>query len=203
MIRQDSPFESFAIRDLEFRDLESQTSGKELATFEGFYIACGTRLRLLHKQFRGMLSWLADPNALTALQRNEAISFLTEHGGQGAIEFDLDPNDDFDDSGNKGYPFYYWKTPTEYRSILSPVISFIAHRIERYQTDESEETLTLREAIPVMVCKRAACGHFAVLHRTTKEFCSASCRTLYRQETKPEAHAAYQRAYREGYKKPR
>jgi hypothetical protein len=202
LIRQDSPFESLLITELEFRDLQSQASRKELATFDGFLSACCGRLRLLHRQFRGMLSWLADPNALTASQRSEAISFLREHGGEGAIEFHLDVNNDFDDSGNRGSPFYYWKIPTEYRSILSPVSSFVLHCIEQYQTDNNQDRLALREAIPVMACKRAACGRFAVLQRTTKEFCSASCRTLHRQETKPEAHAAYQRKYREVYKKP-
>jgi hypothetical protein len=203
LIRQDRPFETKDIRELAFRDLESEAVRNDANDFGDFYNVCCERLSVLHEDFRTLLSWLANPNAFSAPKKYQAVAFLVEHGGEGAITFDLDPNADFDDSGRHGAPFYYWKIPQQYRTILSPVVSFIVSRIEEYQTDDIKRRLSLREAIPVLRCKRPACGRFTVLHRNTREFCSASCRTLYRQETRPEEHAKYQRKYREMYKKPR
>jgi len=203
LIRQDYPFQSLDIKELAFRDLESIAPVDKANDFESFYYACCQRLSDLHEEFHTMLAWLADPNSFPAPRKYRAVEFLTEHGGEGAIEFDLDPNDDFDDSGRRGAPFYYWKIPQQYRTILSPVTRFVLNRIEQYQTDDLKGRLSLHEAIPLLACKRPACRRFAVLHRSTREFCSASCRTLYRQETRPEDHAEYQRKYREMYKKPR
>jgi len=201
LIRESDPLETVVISDLPFGDLKSLAPVAQLATFDGFFNACCNRLSELHPKFRTMLTWLADPNGCVAAKKNEAIEFLVQHAGDGAIEFDLLPNDDFDDTGDKGAPFFYWKTVRKYRTILSPVSKFILDRIERYHADEKRDRLTLSEAIPLLVCKRVACRRFAVLRRTTRDFCSASCRTLYRQETKREEHAAYQRKYRQIYKK--
>lgn len=191
------------LQDLSFGDLEAMRTRVTRTTFEATYDAFCHRLALLHPQFRAMLTWLADPNACQPASRNQALRFLVENGGEGAIEFDLDANDDFDDTGDEGAPFFYWKTDSGYRTILSPVARFILDRLEQYHTDASRLRLTLEEAVPLILCKRPSCGKFAILRRRTRDFCSASCRTLYRQEARPEEHAAYQRAYREKFhKKP-
>jgi hypothetical protein len=191
------------LEDLSFGDLEAILAQGTSTTFETTYEACCYRLSLLHPQFRTMLTWLADPNACQPASRNQALRFLAENGGEGAVDFSLSANDDFDDTGDEGAPFFYWKTDSGYRTILSPVARFILDRLEQYHTDESRLRLTLEEAVPLILCKRPSCGKFAILRRRTKDFCSASCRTLYRQEARPEEHAANQRAYREKfYKKP-
>jgi len=200
LVRERNPMDTIVVSDLPFGDLEELTQGRTLETFEEFFDACCGQLSRLHPQFRTMLSWLADPRA--AAQGNQATEILSEHAGNGAIELDLSPNDDFDDTGKRGAPFFYWKTVRRYRTILSPVSKFILDRIERYHADEKRDRLTLSEAIPLFMCKRPTCRRFAVLRRTTRNFCSASCRTLYRQESRPEEHAAYQRKYRQLYKKP-
>ena len=97
-----------------------------------------------------MLTWLADPNGCSRAQRNQAIEFLVEHGGEGAIDFHLYPNNDFDETGNRGAPFFYWKTARGYRTILSPVAKFVLDRLERYQADEKRARLKLTKAIPLV-----------------------------------------------------
>ena len=203
VIRLHDPFDTAALSDLPFDDLESVTTEQTLATFEGFFDACCHQLSTLHSEFRTMLMWLTDPNVCSRAQRNQAIKFLLEHGGEGTIRFDVSANDTFDDSGDKGAPFFYWKSVRGYRTIFSPVAKFILDRLEQYHADEKRSRLTLSEAVPLLCCKRLGCRRFAVLRRRTKDFCSASCRTLYRQEAKPEEHAAYQRKYRKLFTKAR
>jgi hypothetical protein len=198
---RDPLFESVDISDAFFQDLEADSD--ITYTFDGFFNACCRRLVDLYSQFRGVLKWLTDPNGYSASQRNQARKFLAEHAGEGAIEFELDANDNFDDTGNDGAPYYYWKRAVSYRTILSPVTRYILDRIERYQADEEQLRLVHSKAIPLMICKRSGCDRFLVLQRKTRDFCNASCRTLHRQATNPEKHAAYQREYRRVFKKPR
>jgi hypothetical protein len=197
----DPLFGNANITDVSFEDLEKQ--GEHANTpFDKLFDLCCHRLIELHPGFCEMLKWLVDPNACHASQKNRAVGFLVEHGGEGAIQFDLDANTYFDESGNDGAPFYYWKTARRYKSILSPVTKYIVDRIEQYQSDDKKLRLSRTEAIPLIICKRMACRRFSVLQRMTKDFCSASCRTLHRQTASPEQHAAYQRRYRQIYKKP-
>jgi len=80
----------------------------------------------------------------------------------------------------------------DYKSLLTPVATFILERIDKYQ----ERDLTLADAIPIIICKHSECRKFAVAHRRTKDVCSDSCRTLHRQKNKREAWAGYMREYR-------
>lgn len=201
--RLSEPLEMTGIRDLSFQDLESVASETTSATFEEFFDMCCNRLQVLHPAFRRMLQWLTNPNNSSRAERDQAIEFLVEHGGDGAIDFNFVSNDEFDDSGNEGAPYFYWKHGRGFRTILSPVANFILDRIERYQADDKKLRLKLRKAIPLVYCKRLACRRFAVLQRSTKDFCTASCRTLHRQESNPEKHAENQRRYRRQFAQAR
>jgi hypothetical protein len=191
------------IRDLPFHDLESIGCETTLDTFEEFFDMCCTRLQALHSSFKKMLQWLTNPTNFSRIEKDQAIRFLTQHGGEGAIEFDFVSNDNFDDSGNEGAPYFYWKHGRGFRTILSPVVNFILDRLERYQADDEKLRLKLSKAIPIICCKRLACRRFAILQRSTKDFCSASCRTLHRQESRPEEHAENQRQYRRQFAQAR
>ena len=152
----------------------------------------------LQPKLRGLLAWIADPNRLSPAERRVALSFLLEHGEQELARYDFDPNDEFDDTGNIGYPLFYWKRPHSFESIMAPIARFIFERLEQYNEGE----LQLDDAIPIVLCKREGCGRFSVSQRKTKDFCSASCRTLNRQKQNPAEHAAYMRRYRkENYTK--
>ena len=153
----------------------------------------------LQPQLRGLLSWIADPNRMGPAQRRAALSFLLDHGEQELARYDFDPNDEFDDMGNVGYPLFYWKRPRSFETVMAPIARFIFERLEQYNEGE----LPLDEAVPIVLCKREGCGNFSVSQRKTKDFCSASCRTRNRQKEKPEEHAAYMRRYRKNnYTKP-
>jgi hypothetical protein len=115
-----------------------------------------------------------------------------EHGAKDALVFDAYPNDEFDETGNDGYPLFYWKMSFRYKTVLTPVATFILECIDKYQEGDQG----LNEAVPLIVCKRTECRKFAVPLRKTKDFCSNSCRTLYRQKNKREDWADYMRKYR-------
>ncbi|HEY6349677.1 MAG TPA: hypothetical protein VI636_09730 [Candidatus Angelobacter sp.] len=162
------------------------------------------RICALQAPFRRMLTWLTDPSCCSVPLTNEAFDFLLEHGGDGAVEFGFDVNHEFNHAGDAGgSPIFYWKTPLGYKTILSPIASFILERINQYQFSTRGERLTIDEAVPLIICKRPTCLRFVIPRRKTKDFCSSSCRTLYHQKIKAEDHAAYQRKYREIYKKPK
>ena len=152
-----------------------------------------------HAPFRKMLAWVADPNRCDHAQRVEALNFLLEQGNEGQTNYKYRVEDEFDDTGNIGYPLFYWKSPCSFSSILTPLARFIIERLELYHQD----TIPLDEATPIILCRRKACGRFAISQRKTRDFCSDSCRTLNRQEEKREEHAAYMRRYRQlNYTKP-
>lgn len=197
--RMGEPLEMTGIRDLPFHDLESIAAKTAIATFEEFFDLCCNRLQVLHSPFRRTLQWLINPNNSSRSERDQAIKFLIQHGGDGAIEFGFVSNDNFDDSGNEGAPYFYWKHGRGFKTILSPVANFILDRLERYQADDEKLRLKLSKALPIICCKRLACRRFAILQRSTKDFCCASCRTLHRQESRPEEHAKNQRRYRKQF----
>ena len=171
-----------------FRDIESEAevSGK------GLDEALTARIPSIQNQVGTLLSWLANPTACGPTASREALRLLLQHRSEGAIDFDIELNDNFDDTGNKGYPLYYWKNIFGYESLITPITKFIFDQLEQYHSGE----LALDKAVPVIVCKRQGCGKFAVPRRRTKEFCSDSCRTLYRQKINAKDYAAYMRKYR-------
>ena len=153
----------------------------------------------LQPQLRGLLAWIADPIRVSPTERRVALSFLLEHGEQELARYEFEQNDEFDPTGNNGYPLFYWKRPRSFETVMTPIARFIFERLEQYNDGE----LSLDDAIPIVLCKRPGCGNFSVSQRTTKDFCSASCRTRHRQKENPEAHAEYMRQYRkENYTKP-
>ena len=144
------------------------------------------------KQLRIVLHWLADPKACGKEARSWALRFLLENSSESAIEYDIEPNDEFDENGHGGYPLFYWKRILGYGSVISPVAKFIVDQLELYHADGSR----LADVVPIIICNRAGCGRFSVSRRRTRRFCSDSCRALHRQKTKREAWAAYMRKYR-------
>jgi hypothetical protein len=170
-------------RDVEFTAKQSGKSREEV------FVEMAPSLQA---QLRKTLYWLADPNSCEPHAKAKALQLLIENGAQSAIDFDIDPVDDFDKTGNRGYPLFYWKRIWGYATVACPIAKFIYDQLEQYHAGE----MTLDEAVPIIVCKRPECGKFAVPRRRTKEFCSDSCRTLYRQKTKSKVHAAYMRKYR-------
>jgi hypothetical protein len=146
----------------------------------------------LQPKFRLLLSWIADPNLMDREGRRAALQFLIEHGEQELAQYDYDPNDDFDDTGNVGASFFFWKRPASFESVVTPIARFIYERLEQYHNSELE----LPDAVPIVLCKREGCGKISIIQRKTKDFCSSSCRTLHRQKEKAAEHAAYMRDYR-------
>jgi hypothetical protein len=184
------------VEELSFSDLDQGARRTGQSTGQ---VLVG-RILTLHAQFRLMVAWLAGPSTRSSAQRRQALDFLLEHGAEGTAHSSIDVNDEFSKTGDKGYPLFYWKRIDGYDTIMTPVARFILDRLERYH----EGPLELGEAVPLRACRRPECGRFFVPQRTTKDFCTSSCRTLYRQKTKPEAWAAYMRDYRErNYKKPK
>lgn len=178
-----------ATRDLSsFRDLEVEARRTSRSPEE---VLAG-RASTIQEQLRTMLLWLADPRDCKPEVRREGFRLLLQNSTESAIDFDIDLNDEFDDTGNQGYPMFYWKHIFGYETIMSPIARFIFDQLEQYHAGK----LVLDKAVPLIVCKRPECGKFVVPKRGTREFCSDSCRTLHRQKTKREAHAAYMRIYR-------
>lgn len=177
-----------------YRDVYQLSRAKTLAT----EISFEELVRRLHPSFRNMLAWIADPNRVSSQERGDALELLLQHGEQALTQYDYDSNDEFDPTGNDGYPLYFWKRPQAIESIIGPVAHFLYERLEQYH----DGALPLEEAVPILRCRREGCGKFAVNKRRTKDFCSDSCRTLHRQRQNPDAHAAYMRQYRkENYTK--
>jgi hypothetical protein len=170
-------------RDLDFTVIRSKKKLEE---------ALAEALPILRDRIWKVLLWLTEPNKCAAAFKQDVLCFLQENSEEGAVEFCIDPVSDFDETGNRGYPLFYWKKITGYSTISSPIAKFIFDQIEKYHADE----LPLAEAIPVVKCKRTNCERFAVPRRRTREFCSDSCRTLFRQKTKAAVHAEYMRKYR-------
>lgn len=140
-----------------------------------------------------VLRWIADPNRMNHESQRTALDFLIEYSRQPA-QYNYDPNDDFDDTGNQGFPLFFWKRLRSFKSIVTPIARFIYERLEEYHNSELE----LSDAVPIVLCKRDGCGRISVFRRMTKDFCSSSCRTLHRQKEKAADHAAYMRSYRAG-----
>jgi hypothetical protein len=192
----------------ELEDLQGEVYG--LGVFEDIYQlqkrtkvsvdeAFSTLATELQPQLRNLLEWIADPNRMSPQGRMTALSFLLEHGEQELARYTFDPNDEFDDTGNVGYPLFFWKRPQSFETVDAPIARFIFERLELYHDGE----LKLDDAAPIVLCKRDGCGRISLSQRKTKDFCSPSCRTLHRQKEKPEEHAAYMRRYRQdNYSKP-
>lgn len=166
-----------------FEDVEIEHDQTGKSPEDAFRI----RVSSLRQQIRVVLAWLARPNACSSAIKRYALEFLLEHGREDAIQFSIDPTDKFDEFG-----LFYWKHIYGYRTIFTSIAKFILDKLEQYH----ERDLTLDKAIPLIICKRPECGRFAVARRKTKDFCSNSCRTLYRQKNRPKAWAAYMREYR-------
>jgi hypothetical protein len=123
-----------------------------------------------------LLSWLSSPdkNAETA---QEAVDFLLRHTR--GIQTKIDVNPEFDDTGNKGYPFLWEVTDIRCPSVVTPLCEFIFKQIDHYH----QGGISLAQAIPVLKCKRPGCGRFMVPGRAgRKEYCSDNCRARHRLE---------------------
>lgn len=166
-----------------FEDVEIEHDQTGKSPEDAFRI----RVSSLRQQIRAVHAWLACPNDCSSAMKRYALEFLLEHGSEHSIQFSIDPTDKFDEFG-----LFYWKHIYGYRTIFTPIAKFILDKLEQYH----ERDLTLDKAIPLIICKRPECGRFAVARRKTKDFCSDSCRTLYRQKNRPEVWAAYMRKYR-------
>jgi len=173
-----------------FQDIDTEYSSTGRAVKDIFR----SRVRALRKEIRMMLVWLARPNECPPVVRSYSLEFLLEHGSDSAIEFSIDPTDKFDDEGEHGVPLLYWKRVLGYRTVFTPAAKFILDKLEQYH----DRALTVDEAMPLIVCKRSECGKLAVARRGTRDFCSDSCRSLYRQKAKRQEWAAYMRKYRSG-----
>jgi hypothetical protein len=146
----------------------------------------------LRQKIRMVLVWLARPNTYTPAHKRYILEFLLHHGSEQAIQFGIDSTDKFDHTGRDGTPLFYWKNVYGYKTVFTPTAKFILDKLEQYH----EGGIPLEKVIPLIICKRQECGRIAVVRRRTKDFCSNSCRTLYRQKNKPEVWAAYMRKYR-------
>jgi hypothetical protein len=143
-----------------------------------------------HEAFRRVLSWLSAPKKNSALAR-DAGKFL---GGFSAeLKWTLrDANDEFDETGEEGYPIFLWPNVEHCRSILSPICQFILDRIWEFQEGGTE----LKEAIPIEVCEREGCGNFTLPERRgRRRFCSDKCRALAFQRSRGDWNE-YMRKYR-------
>jgi len=178
-----------------FEDVYRLQTAKKISVDDAFSILAVD----LHPRLRLLLAWIADPNRMSHDDRQAALSFLLEHGEQEMAQYEFDPNEEFDETGNVGYPIFYWKRPRSFETVMVPVARFIFERLEQYNDGD----IALDDAIPIVLCRREGCGKFSISQRRTKDFCSASCRSLNRQKEKPEEHAEYMRQYRKNnYTKP-
>lgn len=181
---------------LEFFD-DVYRQGKELncSLVEAFHQLATN----FHASIRNVLEWVADPNRLAPDKREAALGFLVKHSQQENAKYDFDVNAEFDDTGNVGYPLFYWKNPAGFQTICAPIALFIFERLERYH----ERELRLEEAVPIVLCRREQCDRLALIQRKSRDFCSDSCRARQRQKDKAVEHAEYMRNYRrKNYTKP-
>lgn len=193
----ETPFEQRgSVHELEcFEDVRRLAQSTSSSPDEAFL----TLAARAHPSFKSMLQWIADPNSCDHAQRVESLGFLLQQGNEGQARYEYEVNDKFDDTGNIGYPFFYWKRPEAFETILAPIAKFIFECIEGYH----DRGIPLDQATPIVLCRRDGCGRFAISERKTKNFCSDSCRSLNRQKEKAEEHAAYMREYRKkNYTKP-
>jgi hypothetical protein len=178
-----------------FEDIYQIQRATKVSTEDAFSIVALE----LHPKMRGLLAWVADPNRMSPRERRAALEFMLQHGEQELARYDFDPNDEFDDTANVGYPLFYWKRARSFETVMAPIARFVFERLEQYH----EGDLPLEAAVPIILCRREGCGNFSVSQRRTKDFCSASCRTRNRQKENAEAHAEYMREYRKNnYTKP-
>lgn len=126
-------------------------------------------------EFRQLLTWLSSPNKNGNLA-DPAVAFLFDHVNLSLLEADANP--EFDENGNQGLPYFYVLTGIHCPTLITPLCKFIFDHIERYQQEE----ISLREAIPVLKCKRPECGRFMFAERPgRKEYCSDLCRAQRRR----------------------
>jgi hypothetical protein len=153
-------------------------------------------LKQYQTEFRSLLTWLCLPDKHPDLG-SAAARFL--HDGYAGISWDIwEANTDFDETGNKGFPLYFWPSLNHCRSIVSPICSFIVDQIREFH----EEDASRIEAIPIRCCDRAGCNRFKLPERQRgKCFCSDVCRARsYQQKKSPESKRRYMREYRQTLK---
>jgi len=166
-----------------FEDIEEQQKRTGEKTEEVLRNIVG----IFHPNIRAVLAWLARPDAFSQAGKRYVLEFLLEHGSENSIQFSIDPTIKFDE-----YGLFYWKHIYGYRTTFTPAAKFILDKLEQYH----ERAPDFDTAIPLILCKRHECGKFSVARRKKKDFCSDSCRTLYRQKVKAADWAAYMRIYR-------
>ena len=143
-----------------------------------------------HEAFRRVLTWLSAPEKNSDLAK-DAGKFLGNFSAE--LKWTLrDANDEFDQTGEDGFPIFLWPSLEYCRSIASPICQFILDRIWEFQEGDIE----LRNAIPVQICEREQCGNFTLAERQgRKRFCSNQCRALAFQRSRPDWNE-YMRQYR-------
>jgi hypothetical protein len=146
-------------------------------------------------EFKNLLRWLCAPNEHLDLGR-PAVQFLQRHREGLVVDLGF-PNNEFDETGERGYPIFFWESIVSCASIMSPICDFLVERIRRFEEGE----IALREAIPIRICDRAGCNKFKLPERQKDRcFCSSACRaTDYQSKRLPEQRAAYMRNYRKTF----
>jgi hypothetical protein len=144
-------------------------------------------------EFRDLLTWLCSPAAHSDLG-SDAARLLHLHNEGLSVLID-DANDNFDETGNDGYPIFFWPSLNHCESILSPICRFLVDRIWRFQ----EGDLPLKDAIPIRICERTGCNRFKLPKRRKRTcFCSDRCRSASYQSKRPRKQKSeYMRQYRE------
>lgn len=141
------------------------------------------------QELREVLTWLTAPKQHRDLGA-KVMRFLQENDR--GLSFDIsDPNYEFDESGNDGYPIFFWPSLHRCDSIMSPICKFLIARMWQFQEHDS----ALSEAIPIRLCERQGCNKFKLPQRQRARcFCSDKCRARSHQEKTD--WAAYMREYR-------
>jgi hypothetical protein len=128
-----------------FADVCDLQNRKKLSVDQAFAVVATE----LQPNFRRLLQWIADPNRMDRKGRRLALQFLIEHSEQELAQCNYDANDEFNDSGYIGAPFFFWKHSVGFQSIATPIARFIYERLARYHNSE----LKLHDAVPIVLCK--------------------------------------------------
>jgi len=143
------------------------------------------------EELRQVLAWIVEPRR-DPKSAGKALAFLWLHGREN-IAIKAERNEDF----SNDMPFFYFQSPTEYGSIVSPICKFILDSIDHFQ----EAPAGLSKTIPLGLCERPGCGRFMVVERKgRKRFCSDTCRVQSNQGS-PKVWAARMRSYRKKHSK--
>jgi hypothetical protein len=147
--------------------------------------------------FRKLLTWLCLPNERPVPGSSFGFpstpaQFLQAHSS--SVRWDFEHSyEDFDETGENGYPIFLWATSNGCDSIMGPICKFILERIWQFQ----EGPLRLHEAIPIRICEREGCGKFLVPARADrKKFCSKECLQLSHPPRSGDENRDYMRVYR-------